>query len=199
MQALLRRYARAEAGAVRPFLVGRRVLDLGAGEGYVTAALEDAWVCAADVGAFRRAEVPYVVYDGRRLPFRDASFDTTLLLLVLHHCADAEGVLDEAVRVTRRRLVVIESVYRNRRDHFWLDLLDGRINGFRHDGRMAHAIDARMPDGWRRAFALRGLTILTERWLGAWWERLVHHPLLFVLEPRQLATSRAPEGLRALN
>ncbi len=69
---------------VLPFIVGRRVLDLGGGEGYVAAALRrrtDARVCAVDVGPSRRASAPYVSYDGVRLPFPAGVFDTTLLLL----------------------------------------------------------------------------------------------------------------------
>src|SRR5436309_5310286 len=82
---------------------GPRLLDLGAGEGYVAAALArrgQRAVCA-DVGPFRRVPIPYVVYDGRRLPFRDATFDTTFVRLTLHHCAAPEATLDEAIRVTR--------------------------------------------------------------------------------------------------
>jgi hypothetical protein len=39
LQAFLQRYAERQATAVAPFLVGREVVDLGAGEGYVAAAL----------------------------------------------------------------------------------------------------------------------------------------------------------------
>jgi hypothetical protein len=39
LQAFLRRYAASEARAIAPFVVGSRLLDLGAGEGYVTTAL----------------------------------------------------------------------------------------------------------------------------------------------------------------
>ncbi len=123
---LLRRYARGQARAAAPHVLGRRVLDLGAGEGFVGPALAAATgvrVCSADVGAYRMAPGAYVLYDGRDLPFRDGTFDTTLLLLVLHHCADPAEVLDEALRVTRHRIIVMESVYRNGRDRFWLDLL----------------------------------------------------------------------------
>lgn len=183
--ALLRRYARGQAAEVAPFLAGRRVLDLGAGEGYVAATLRaetDAWVTAVDVGPFRRAQGPYLVYDGRRLPFADATFDTTLVLLTFHHCATPEAVLDEAVRVTRRRLVVTESVYRNRRDRFWLDLLDGRLNAWRHDGQMAPARHVRPAEQWTTLFETRGLRIVRTQWLGSQWERLVHHPLMFVLD-----------------
>jgi len=185
LQAFLRRYARGEAGAAAPFLVGARLLDLGAGEGYVAVALRDQaglWVCSVDVGPFRKADGPYVVYDGARLPFCAGPFDTTLILLTLHHCARPEAVLDEALRVTRRRLIVMESVYRTGLERFWLELLDGRLNRYRHDGRMDAPLAFRRPEEWGRMFESRGLRVVETRWLGSWWERLVHHPLLFVLD-----------------
>ncbi len=200
LDAILRRYAEVEATAVAPHLAGHRLLDLGAGEGYVAAALRrraDLWTCAVDVGAFRRTSGPYVAYDGTRLPFRDATFDTTLLLLTLHHCADPASVLDEALRVTRRRLVVTESVCENRRDRFWLDLLDGRLNRRRHGGAMPVALGFRPAEGWQALFASRGLATLHARWLGAWWERLVHRPRLFVLERPEGDGNQALAGTSA--
>jgi SAM-dependent methyltransferase len=185
LQAFLRRYAATEGEAVVPFLVGTRLLDLGAGEGYVAEVLRQRtglWICALDVGAFRRTLGPYVVYDGAHLPFGDAAFDTTLILLVLHHCAAPEAVLDEALRVTRHRLLVMESVYRNRRERFWLDWLDGWLNRYRHDGGMGMPLAFRRPQEWQQLFASRRLRVMETRWLGSWLERFVHHPLLFVLE-----------------
>ena len=139
LQASLRRYAESEAEAVAPFLVGGRLLDLGAGEAYVTAALRrrtGIWTCAVDLGCYQRLPVPYLIYDGTGLPFGDATFDTTLISLALHHCADPEAVLDEALRVTRSRLIILESVYRNRWERFCLERLDGWLNRYRHGGEM---------------------------------------------------------------
>src|SRR4249920_3526315 len=113
LQAFLRWYARGEAAAVAPFVVGLRVLDLGGGEGHVApslTALRGGWACSCDVGPFRQTPGAYVVYDGADLPFADRAFDTTLLLLALHHCDAPERVLGEALRVTRHRLLVVESV-----------------------------------------------------------------------------------------
>jgi SAM-dependent methyltransferase len=180
----LQRYALREAADVLPFAVGPRVLDLGAGEGWVASELARRGfsTCGADVGPFARAAIPYVVYDGERLPFGGAAFDTTLLLLTLHHCAKPEAVLDEAIRVTRARLIVTESVYRNRLDRWWLDVLDGRFNRLRHGGRMPAPLHFRRDEDWRALFASRGTRLVDAVWLGGRVERLIHHPRLFALD-----------------
>ncbi|PYO19847.1 MAG: hypothetical protein DMD88_14015 [Candidatus Rokuibacteriota bacterium] len=185
LQAFLRRYAHDEARALLPWVRGPRLLDLGAGEGWVAEALRTraaVWACAVDVGPFRLATEPYVVYDGARLPFGDGAFDTTLLSLALHHAETPEAVLDEAVRVTRGRLLVVESVYRDRVERFWLDLLDGHLNRHRHGGRMNVPLAFRRPAEWRALFESRGLRVVATDWLGSRLERLVHHPLLYVLD-----------------
>jgi SAM-dependent methyltransferase len=181
LEAFLRRYAAGQARDVAPWIVWPRVLDLGAGEGFVIELLGAG--VAVDVGPFRRVAVPYVVYDGAALPFGDATFDTTLLLLTLHHCDDAEAVLDEAVRVTRHRLIVTESVHRTRLDRLWLCALDGRFNRLRHGGRMAAPLAFRTDAEWAALFAARGLRPIATAWLGSRAERLVHHPRLYVLAP----------------
>jgi SAM-dependent methyltransferase len=156
-----------------------RVLDLGAGEGFVAELLG---AVAVDVGAFRKARVPYIVYDGHRLPFADGRFDTAVVLLTLHHCVDPETVVDEALRVARHRVIVTESVYRNALDLWWLRRLDHRLNGWRHQGDMPGPFRFRRVEEWIAWFARRGVVVRETRWLGSWWERLVHHPVLFVLE-----------------
>src|SRR5262249_27618488 len=81
VHACLERYASAEARALLPWVREPRLLDLGAGEGWVAEALRSrapVWVCAVDIGPFGLVADPYVVYDGARLPFRDGAFDTTL-------------------------------------------------------------------------------------------------------------------------
>lgn len=91
------------------------VADVGCGEGYLT--LEAARWARSVIGidrsdevleraralAARRrvANVQWKKGDLARLPLRDASIDVTLLSQSLHHAADPEDALAEAVRVLR--------------------------------------------------------------------------------------------------
>ena len=105
------------------------LLDIGCGEGRITKDL------ATRIGATRDNGVDVLVqperiidvvpYDGRTLPFEDASFEAVTLVDVLHHCEDFTAVLREAVRVAKRVVAI--------KDHFafgpvsakvlhWMDL-----------------------------------------------------------------------------
>ncbi len=117
----------------------RRVLDLGAGEGYVGAILQErhgAEVILADVIDLNRTALPHVRYDGHVLPFADDTFDVTLLLFVLHHTERPETVLREALRVTRGAVLIWESVYESETDRRVLRRLDRWANRVRSGGAM---------------------------------------------------------------
>ena len=87
-------------------------LDVGCGPGLTDAFLVNDFdsVVGVDVSQqmVERARksnpaVRYVVYDGRRLPFEDGSFDVSFAICVLHHVEPRERLAfaNELVRVTR--------------------------------------------------------------------------------------------------
>ncbi|HEX7070955.1 MAG TPA: class I SAM-dependent methyltransferase, partial [Rhodothermales bacterium] len=82
---VLQRRGRAKARRVMALLpaldADQVILDLGAAEGYVGAALAErtgASVVLADVRPANRTDLPYVTFDGAHLPFSDRHFDVTL-------------------------------------------------------------------------------------------------------------------------
>ena len=77
-----------------------------------------------DVIDFNLTNLPLSIYDGRRTRFDDKTFDLTYATFVLHHCDDVETVFDEILRITRRRIILVEDTYENRFELFCIRLFD---------------------------------------------------------------------------
>ena len=97
---------------------GSKVLDIGAGRGFIAeniAKKRKVKITLLDVIDFNQTDLPFVLYDGKRIPFSNNSFDVSLLICMFHHCDNPENVLKEAIRVSKSRLIVIEDRY----DNWW--------------------------------------------------------------------------------
>lgn len=103
------------------FSAGGGLLDIGSGVGDVTKAIQSATRCnvvGMDNVDYRRLgnrinpKNPYLLGDGRSLPFKHDSFDGVLLIWALHHMQNPFEVLSEAFRVMRKggRIVILEDL-----------------------------------------------------------------------------------------
>jgi SAM-dependent methyltransferase len=99
----------ADLKAVAPLARGR-MLDVGCGDKpyesffrpYITEYIGiEHEATFAETNASKRGR-PDAVYDGRTLPFPDASFDTVMSVQVLEHTPDPQRLIDEMARVLRR-------------------------------------------------------------------------------------------------
>ncbi len=54
----------------------------------------------------KRKKLPFVIYDGKNLPFDNLEFDISILNETLHHCEDPKSVLIEARRVAKSVYVI---------------------------------------------------------------------------------------------
>jgi len=103
---------------------GASVLDIGCGEGYVLDELAARGVVnlqGVDIVDIRRhKDHAFSLYDGETLPFPQRSFDLVVLSFVLHHVPNEKklALLDEALRVSRAKVVIVEDTPSTAFDRF---------------------------------------------------------------------------------
>jgi ubiquinone/menaquinone biosynthesis C-methylase UbiE len=136
-----------------------KVLDLGAGTGWVAQRVAERKGCQVhlvDVLDVNETNLPLRVYDGRSIPYEDKSFDTTMLVFVLHHALNQAEILQEVSRVTRRRIIIVEDTPRNMFELVVNKVCD-TLGSFQHgfsDPHNYHKIEA-----WTATFRELGLSL----------------------------------------
>lgn len=144
-----------------------RVLDIGCGDGSLARALiglrPDLSIVGLDVLVRPATAIPVEAFDGRRAPFGDRAFDAALLVDVLHHADEPEGLLREAARVSRQAVVLKDHLLQGPFAEARLRLMD-RIGNERHGVALPGRYWRR--SAWHDAFARAGLEV------DSWSERL---------------------------
>ena len=160
------------------------ILDLGAGEGYVGAVLQDSGrgrVLLADVVDMNRTSLPHITVNDRSLPFDKDAFDVTVLNFVLHHARDPRRVLSEALRVSRRGVIVVESTVSGPVQHKALRIVDQLANRLRSQGKMSRQEDHlhfRPPEGWIKEARSVGATVVEQKRISG----LLHPKLVLTVQ-----------------
>lgn len=103
------------------------VLDVGSSIGMLAREMQDrtgASFTGVDIHLFAETSIPVVLYDGRKLPFDDRSFDLVTMVDVLHHTEDPAALLAETRRVSRDRVLIKDHYYESRLDERLLRISD---------------------------------------------------------------------------
>ena len=93
---------------------GDRVLDVGCGNGKFGEAIAEKYkadVRGVDVVDYADANITIDFYDGHKIPFDDDSFDVIVMAFMLHHVKHQDEIFSEAIRCSRRGLIVYEDTY----------------------------------------------------------------------------------------
>ena len=88
---------------------GYQVLDVGCGDGVIAnhiKASKHIEIQGVDVLERDSCAIPFKLYDGKKLPFEDNSFDVVQIVDVLHHVDDIEACFKELCRVTKKYLLI---------------------------------------------------------------------------------------------
>ena len=115
--------------------IGKRVLDVGCGQGalinYLPSFGASMFGVDISISSLRRAAagaselgfshlVNIAAADAERLPFRDAFFDAVLCFGVLHHTPDTHGGVRELWRVLKPSGIAIVMLYRSGNPKWWM-------------------------------------------------------------------------------
>lgn len=140
---------------------GEKILDLGAGSGQIAQILHDngVKVTLVDIQDYNQTNLPLILYNGQKLPFKDNSFDWAILISVLHHCENPTLVLREAKRVSQK-IILIEDIYSNWWNKLFLEFNDWLFNlpfGREMGKNFKTDLD------WKRIFQKLGLKLKGEK------------------------------------
>lgn len=92
------------------------ILDVGTGSGQFAQLLHEKGfqIQAVDiVDKTNSNKITPSIYDGEKLSFKSNRFDVGMLITVLHHCPKPEIVFEEVMRVSGKRIFILEDVYNN--------------------------------------------------------------------------------------
>ncbi len=99
---------------IRPYLEkGYRILDIGSGSCHIAKRLKDEGYSVVPLDVKDKScfdEITPAVYDGKKIPFPDSSFDVSLLVTALHHIREPVSIMEEAKRVSPR-IIIIEDLH----------------------------------------------------------------------------------------
>ena len=174
---------------VAPYLrSGWEILDYGAGTGLISrwlarsAGVRPTMTDLVEYGN-RRQEFPYLQMDDPfHVPAEDGAFDAVILLFALHHNPyESQGkVLSEAIRLTRRRLIVIEDTPMSAADRAFNVFWDKVLN-LRH--RVPTPCAFRTVGEWLPIFLEADLeAVHVESYRPKWPTLMTYHHTVFVLD-----------------
>ncbi len=103
-------------------------LDIGTGDGKIPEILmkknPEIKILGLELSDRCQKSDNVIVYDGKRIPFKDKSVDFIMLVDVLHHIENPGELLRECLRVAKKKILIKDHLCENKRDLLRLKLMD---------------------------------------------------------------------------
>ncbi|MBS1120756.1 MAG: Methyltransferase type 11 [Deltaproteobacteria bacterium] len=139
-----------------------KVLDVGCGDGTISqlvmAQRPGVTYEGIDIMARPSCAIPFRTFDGLHIPHDDGSFDAVQFVDVLHHTNEIEPLVADAVRVSKRYVLIKDHLWENRLDFETLRFMDW-VGNAPHGVKVIY--NFKNEEFWRDLFDRLGLSIVT--------------------------------------
>tara|TARA_Y100000310_G_scaffold342723_1_gene447094 strand:+ start:1126 stop:1728 length:603 start_codon:yes stop_codon:yes gene_type:complete len=151
-------------------LSGESVLDVGSGNGYLAKVIYDRMknldnnpkVECIDIREYHKVDLPFKLFDGNKILYEDKTFDVVTIVYALHYTDNQAGLLKEAIRVAKKRVLVIEDTYESKGELLWLNFLDLVINKIYHNARTPK-LNFKTEEEWKKILSELDCECLSKR------------------------------------
>jgi SAM-dependent methyltransferase len=144
---------------------GANILDLGCGNGRLSEKVRfgrpDIKIIGIDIYApLQSTSIPFIKFDGKKIPFPDRYFNLVLINDVLHHTTNQQCLLTEAKRVSARFLLIKDHLCEGILAHERLKFMD--YVGNKKNGNVPLPYEFWTRNQWKKTF--KALELKTVVW-----------------------------------
>ena len=151
------------AGILSRYMIrGETLLDCGCGSMLIAERLREQCginAFGADVIYLNQQNPRFCMCSGERLAFKSDCFDNVCLIFALHHISEPLVALRECLRVTKKRLIILEDVYKNSFELVLLKFFDHHAGNRFISESMSMPFNFKTEETWKKTFESLGIRL----------------------------------------
>lgn len=106
----------------------KSILDIGCGDGLIDCLLRSKQsalkIQGLEILKRNNCLIPCKYFNGKKIPYKDNSFDLCMMVDMLHHTSNINTLLEETQRVAKKYILIKDHTYSNKFEFYILKFMD---------------------------------------------------------------------------